>query len=132
MQPGEVLRKEKVQSFTEAYSWDERNQLSTVNSPAYQFFYDAFGRRESFNDLGVVTSYIYDNLLAVQTNSTSNESFFTTLGDEVLAYIGSDGTFVPLTDVLGSAIGVVNSSGIVAATVSYEPFGVPTFGVTNY
>jgi len=54
-----------------AYTWDERNQLSTASSPDYSFFYDAFGRRESFDDFGIVTSYIYDSLLAVQTNSTT-------------------------------------------------------------
>ncbi len=30
------------------YTYDERNQLNTVSSPAYSFSYDAFGRRESF------------------------------------------------------------------------------------
>jgi len=58
-----------------AYIWDERNQLSTASSPDYSFFYDAFGRRESFDDFGIVTSYIgacrRDTLLAVQTNSTT-------------------------------------------------------------
>jgi RHS repeat-associated protein len=44
----------------------------------------------------------------------------------VLAYSPSSGTFVPLTDVLGSTIGLVNSSGTIATKWAYEPFGVPT------
>src|SRR5712692_10487444 len=35
-------------------------------------------------------------------------------------------TFIPLTDVLGSAIGLVNLSGSIATSWNYEPFGVPT------
>ncbi len=44
----------------------------------------------------------------------------------MLAYSPSSGTFVPLTDVLGSTIGLVNSSGSIASKWTYEPFGMPT------
>jgi RHS repeat-associated protein len=87
--------------------------------------YDAFGRRETFDDLGVVESYLYDSLQAVQTSNPS-QNFFTAPDGEVLAYSPSSGTFVPLTDVLGSTIGLVNSSGSIATKYTYEPFGVPT------
>jgi RHS repeat-associated protein len=87
--------------------------------------YDAFGRRESFDDLGVVESYLYDAMQAVQT-SNALQNFFTTPDGEVLVYSPSSGTFVPLTDVLGSTIGLVNSSGTIATKWAYEPFGVPT------
>ena len=108
--------------------------MSTASSPSYSFFYDAFGRRESFDDFGIVTSYIYDTLLAVQTSSNtspaSSQNFFTTPGGDVLAYQETSGsttnTFVPLTDVLGSTLGLVNSSGSIASSWKYEPFGVPT------
>jgi RHS repeat-associated protein len=64
-------------------------------------------------------------LQAVQTSNPS-QNFFTTPDGEVLAYSPSSGTFVPLTDVLGSTIGLVNSSGSIATKYTYEPFGVPT------
>jgi hypothetical protein len=48
-------------------TWNERNQLSTINSTAYSFLYDAFGRRQAFDDLGVTETYLYDALQAVQT-----------------------------------------------------------------
>jgi RHS repeat-associated protein len=44
----------------------------------------------------------------------------------VLAYSTSSATFVPLTDVLASTIGLVNSSGTIPTSWKYEPFGVPT------
>ena len=48
----------------------------------------------------------------------------------MLAYQDTSGsttnTVVPLTDVLGSTIGLVNSSGSIATSWKYEPFGVPT------
>ena len=52
-----------------ALSWDERNQLRTINSTAYSFLYDAFGRREAFDDLGVTETYLYDALQAMQTTN---------------------------------------------------------------
>ena len=55
------------------YQWDERNQLSAASS-SYSFFYDALGRRETFDDLGVVWSYLYDSLMAVQANSNTRIS----------------------------------------------------------
>jgi hypothetical protein len=107
-----------------SYDYDERNQLNTINSTAYSFFYDAFGRRESFDDLGVVESYLYDAMQAVQTTNPS-QNFFTTPDGEVLAYSSSSGTFVPLTDVLGSTIALTDS-GKLYTQYKYEPFGVPT------
>jgi len=52
----------------------------------------------------------------------------------VLAYSTGSSTFVPLTDVLGSAIGLVNSSGGIGTKYTYEPFGVPTVSgpASNY
>ena len=107
--------------------------MSTASSPDYSFFYDAFGRRESFDDFGIVTSYIgacpepcrRDTLLAVQTNSTttpaSSQNFFTSPGGDVLAYQETSGsttnTFIPVTDVLGSTIGLVNSSGSITIKI---------------
>jgi RHS repeat-associated protein len=86
--------------------------------------YDAFGRRETFDDLGVVESYLYDSLQAVQTSNPS-QNFFTAPDGEVLAYSSSSGTFVPLTDVLGSTIALTDS-GKLYTQYKYEPFGVPS------
>ena len=66
--------------YLTSYSWGERDQLSTALPPFYpspdSFFYDAFGRRESFDDLGVVWSYLYDSLMAVEANSNTGARAF--------------------------------------------------------
>jgi RHS repeat-associated protein len=52
----------------------------------------------------------------------------------VLAYTTGSSKFVPLTDVLGSTIGLVSSLGSIATSWKYEPFGMPTVSSqgTNY
>jgi RHS repeat-associated protein len=42
---------------------------------------------------------------------------------EVLAFTTTSGTYVPLHDRLGSAIGLVNSSNSLQTQYTYEPFG---------
>lgn len=113
------------------YGWNERNQLSSASNPNYLFYYDAFGRRETFNNFGIIMSYLYDTLMAVQENSSNtsavpNQNYLTTPNGEVLAYsatASSTTTSVPLHDVMGSTIGLVNSSGNLATNFTYEPFG---------
>src|SRR6266852_7094575 len=125
VEPREYGRKSGIQEPLDIGAEPNVNGLSTASSPDYSFFYDALGRRESFDDFGIVTSYIYDSLLAVQTNSTtspaSSQNFFTSPGGDVLAYQETTGsttnTFVPLTDVLGSTIGLVNSSGSITIKI---------------
>lgn len=109
---------------------DERNQLSTPNAPTYRFFYDATGGGESFDDNGTTLSYLYDSLMAVQTSSNNNNfptfNYLIMPGGEVLAATTSSGTVVPLQDILGSTMGLVNGSGSLATTYSYTPFGIPS------
>jgi YD repeat-containing protein len=56
------------------YGWDERNQLSSASNPNYLFYYDAFGRRETFDDFGLIMSYLYDDLMAVQETSSNTQT----------------------------------------------------------
>jgi len=98
------------------------------------FYYDAFGRRETFDDFGLIMSYLYDKAMAVQETSSNTsivpiQNYLTTPNGEILAYsatAGSTTTAVPLRDVRGSTIGLVNSSGSLATQFSYEPFGAVT------
>jgi RHS repeat-associated protein len=117
------------------YDWDERNQLSDASTPDYLFFYDALGRRETFDDFGVLQSYLYDGLMGVQENSNNTQtvptqSYLTMPWGEVLADSATSGqtttTTVPLHDLVGSTIGLVNSSGSLATSFTYEPFGAVT------
>ncbi len=123
-------------SNSNTYQWDERNQLENVNSPTYQFFYDAMGRRESFDEDGTTLSYLYDSLMAVQETSSNNSNFptynyLTMPGGEVLTATTSSGTIVPLHDILGSTVGLVNGAGSLATSYSYTPYGIPSQSGTS-
>ena len=76
------LKTDPVNSNT--YDWNERNAMSHVSYPNYQTFYDALGRRETFDQLGVISSYAYDSAMAVQAASNSTQNSFTTPDGEVL------------------------------------------------
>ncbi len=110
------------------YAWDERNQLSSVNTPSdYQYFYDALGRRETADNFGLITGYLYDDINVVEATGNNAANYLSMPGSsEVFAILQGSTTTVPLHDVLGSAIGLVNSSGSLATQYTYEPFGRPT------
>jgi len=101
------------------------------------FLYDAFGRRMSKNIGGTMTQFVYDGLNPVQElegasppNVTAN--LLTGLSiDEYFTRTDSGGTMSFLTDVLGSAIALANSTGSVTASYTYEPFGNVTTSGSN-
>jgi RHS repeat-associated protein len=105
---------------TNAFAWNARNQIATVNSTSMQ--YDAFGRR-SRN--GQNTSFLFAGANVVQelTGSTVLANLFNGGIDEIFIRTDSSGAFTPLKDALGSTIALVNSSGNVSTTYSYDPFG---------
>jgi RHS repeat-associated protein len=123
-------------SNSNPYHWNERQELQHVASPDYNFYYDSAGRRETFDAFGVDTSYLYDSMFAAQSTTSgtpdSTQNYLTTPGGDVLAYSVTSGstttTTVPLSDLLGSTLGMVNSAGSLFTTFTYEPFGKPTTG----
>ena len=115
------------------YTWNERNQLRTLDGATRSFYYDAVGRRESYYDVGTSISYLWDGIIGIQVDNPSLvQNLLTTLDGEVLAVTTSAGTMVPIHDALGSTIGLVNSSGTIPTTFTYEPFGrVATVGTAS-
>ncbi len=112
-------------------TWDARSQVSSVNGIGLQ--YDAFGRR-STNLFG--TSFLFDGPNAVQefSGGTVTDNSITGDVDETFNRSDSSGTFMPLRDGLGSTIALVNSSGSVTTSYSFDPFGNTSFsgaGSTN-
>jgi len=92
------------------------------------FYYYAFGRRETFDDFGLILSYLYDDAMAVQETSSNTslvpiQNYLTTPDGDVLAYSATAGstitTAVPLHDVRGSTIGLLSSSRTLAEQFSY-------------
>jgi RHS repeat-associated protein len=108
---------------TNTFTWNGRDQVATLNSVGLQ--YDALGRRIK-NTAG--TSFLFDGVNATQElfGSTITANIWTGGLDELFQRSDSNGTVVPLTDVLGSTIALVDSSGHIQTTYSYDPFGNTT------
>jgi RHS repeat-associated protein len=117
-----------VSDGTNAFTWNARNQVATVNSISLQ--YDAVGRRIK-NTAG--TLFLYDGANAVQELSGSTVTANALAGgiDELFTRTDSSGAFIPLQDALGSTIALVDSGGNVQTTYSYDPFGNTTTGGAN-
>ncbi|HEY2499110.1 MAG TPA: RHS repeat-associated core domain-containing protein [Candidatus Angelobacter sp.] len=114
-----------VSDGTNAFTWNVRNQVATVNSVSLQ--YDAVGRRIK-NPVG--TSLLYDGANAVQelSGSTVTANALTGGVDDLFTRTDSSGAFIPLQDALGSTIALVDSGGNIQTTYSYDPFGNTTTG----
>ena len=112
------------------YTWDPRNHLTAISGGANgSFVYDALGRRAGKSINGMTTQFVYDGLNPVQEldgsgppNVTAN--LLTGLGvDEYFTRTNSNGAMSFLTDALGSAIALADSTGSIGTSYTYEPFG---------
>lgn len=110
------------------YAWNERNQLVGITGPmSASFGYDGFGRRIRKAIGSQTTSYQYDGPNRI--SETSNGATVTLLPgaiDEYFQRSDSTGVTVPLTNALGSTIGMTDSSGNLATTYWYDPYGGTT------
>jgi RHS repeat-associated protein len=105
---------------TATYSWNARNQLTGRGSLTFQ--YDGYGRR-TLNAAG--NNLLYQDFDATQELSGTTPIASRAVGgiDEFFTRSDSGGAYSPLTDVLGSILALVNSSGSLATQYTYEPFG---------
>jgi RHS repeat-associated protein len=120
------------------YSWDSRNQLSSIaGGPAASFTgaYDSIMRRYDQTTAfggGGTTTYLHDNKDVARSDTFpfSNNYLMMPGTGEVLAFSTTGGghtnNFVPLQDRLGSTIGLVNSSNSLQTQYTYDPFGNAT------
>jgi len=120
---------------TNTYSWDARNHLTGISGGvSASFVYDPFGRRAEKVIGGTTTQFLYDGLNPLQEldsasppNATAN--LLTGLNiDEYFTRADASGTATFLSDALGSTIGLTNSSGAIATSYTYDPFGNVTAG----
>jgi len=92
------------------------------------FVYDPFGRRAEKIIGGTTTQFLYDGLNPLQElNGASTPSVTANLLtglniDEYFTRTDASGTATFLSDALGIAIGLTNSSGAVATSYTYDPF----------
>nr|WP_281292436.1 RHS repeat-associated core domain-containing protein [Terriglobus albidus] len=112
------------------YSWNARNQLTSIDSGgSAAFAYDVFGRRATKSISGAVsTSVLYDRWNPVQEISGGSPTANLLTGgiDEYFTRTDASGTSNFLTDVLGSTIALTDASGTVQTQYSYDPFGNTT------
>jgi RHS repeat-associated protein len=114
-------------SGTTTYTWDARNRLVAINGPSVSaaFAYDALGRRISKTINGQTTTFHYDGVDIVRESGAGGEaSYLRMLAiDEALSRADASGTFAYLADVLGSTVALVDGTGAVPTSYTYEPFG---------
>jgi RHS repeat-associated protein len=112
-----------------SYTWNARNQLVvTSGGVSASFAYDAFGRRRSKTTAGT-TSFLYDGVNLVQelTGGTPTANLLPGLDiDEIFVRTDSNGASAFLTDGLGSTLALVDTSGVVQAQYTFDPFGTTT------
>jgi RHS repeat-associated protein len=114
---------------THSYSWNARNQLSTIDAgTTASFTYDPLGRRISKSISGTTTSFLYDGANAVQEviGGTNTANSLTGGIDEIFQRTDSAGARIFLTDALGSAIALADSTGTLQSQYSFDPFGNTT------
>ena len=110
------------------YTWNARNQLASVTGTAnLAFGYDAFGRRVSVTNATQPTSYKYDGGNRIAESSSGSAVAWMSGGlDENFLRTDSNGSVVPITDAVGSTLGLANNSGSLVTTYSYDPYGNTT------
>jgi RHS repeat-associated protein len=117
-------------SGTTTYSWNVRNQLTTISGPGLtaSFVYDGLGRRKSKTVNSVTTGYWYDgnDVLAELNGSTPTATYIRSLSmDEPFIRKGASDEFYQ-TDALGSALALTDAAGTSQVAYTYEPFGKTT------
>jgi RHS repeat-associated protein len=119
---------------TRSYTWNARGRLAAVSGAASaSFLYDAIGRRREKTVSATTAKFLYDgsNLVQELSGTTPITNLLTGLSvDEIFAREMGSGTTTPLVDALGSSLAMTNSSGILATSYTYEPFGATTMSGT--
>ncbi|SCL34140.1 RHS repeat-associated core domain-containing protein [Micromonospora pallida] len=113
------------------YTWNARGELTGVTGPGMTaaFGYDANGRRISRTAGSTTTTFLYDeaNLVQERVGGTVTADRLVAGLDETLVRTDADGARVPVTDALGSVLGMVDAAdGTLTTRYAYDPFGAVT------
>lgn len=115
---------------TNTYSWNARNQLVAMSGPGLtaSFQYDASGKRINKTINGASKSYLYNGAnIAQELSGTIPTANLLNGGvDKVFTRTDASGTRTPLTDGLGSTLGLADDAGTVQTQYTYDPFGNTT------
>ncbi len=120
-------------SGTWTYEWDFENRLKKVTRPDGQnvvYEYDGLGRRvERLPSSGVSTKFVYDglNVFLDQNSDGSSVKYINGFGiDSQLGQITNGTTKYLLKDHLGSTTGLMDATGNVTESTTYDSFGKAT------
>jgi RHS repeat-associated protein len=118
---------------TTTYTWDARNRLAGINgfksdcsTLTALFKYDALGRRTEKTINGTTTQYVYDGLDIIQEkqNGAVYANYIRILNiDEPVVRIKGSVIRHYKTDALGTVIQLLDDSGNIKTTYTYDPFG---------
>jgi RHS repeat-associated protein len=115
---------------THAYTWNTRDQLiGATGTHSASFAYDGAGRRTTKTIDGTTRALLYDGLNLTQELSAGTAVVNYLNGgnlDEVYTRTDSTSTRDVLTDSLGSALALTDSSGAIQTSYTYEPYGNAT------
>ncbi|OLR92374.1 hypothetical protein BJP25_20000 [Actinokineospora bangkokensis] len=115
---------------TTAYTWNARGRLTATSKAGLSasYTYDALGDRTSRTVGATTTKFVLDgsNAIAEQDGAGTLTASLLSVGtDQWAARTKAGVTDTVLTDAQGSVIGLGRADGTIAASQSYDPFGVP-------
>ena len=119
---------------TNTYTYNSLDQLTAVTGPSgtTTYTYDALGQRIDATTNDNTTQYLIDpsglgNVVSTYTGSGSVIADYT-YGLGLTSEVMSQGSYYYDFDALGSTVDLTDSSGKIASSMSYLPFGQVTIG----
>jgi RHS repeat-associated protein len=114
------------------YTYNGAKQLTSIQYPdgtTTSYTYDPLGRRLTVSAGGATTAYVYDGVNArLEYGSGALAASYVGAGevDRPLEMTRGANSYYYLQNFQGSVTGLTDASGSVAASYSYDAFGVPT------
>ncbi|HEV2218112.1 MAG TPA: RHS repeat-associated core domain-containing protein [Candidatus Dormibacteraeota bacterium] len=127
-----ITRTDKISGLTTHYVYNGHHQLTEIQYPdgtSTSYTYDALGRRIGVASGAATTAYVYDGVDArLEYSSGSLVASYVSSGqvDRPLEMTRNGTQYYYLQDLQGSVSNLTDSTGSIAASYSYDAFGVPT------
>jgi RHS repeat-associated protein len=125
-------RVDRSTGATTRYTYDGAKRLTSIQFPdgtTTTYTYDPLGRRLTVTAGGTTTGYVYDGVNArLEYGSSGLTASYVGAGqvDQPLEMSRGGSAYYYLQNFQGSVTDLTNSTGSVAASYSYDAYGVPT------
>ncbi|MGI8549720.1 MAG: RHS repeat domain-containing protein [Dehalococcoidia bacterium] len=119
---------------TDSFTWDPLNRLTSMSAGGVSasMTYNGDGMRLSRTTGGSTTNYLWDIGGGLPQIIDDGTQYVPDLGAAALGQITPAGMYYLLADELSSTVAVIDSSGTVQQTYSYDAFGKATAGTNNH